>query len=135
MKTSSNHKNGFPEPVRILIYLITVVITGFMNWMVIYAGDPVKRSASGTEAGPAEAMVPGPDAEPELEEWLLSFSAAVLAEPNHSATGLESRLARALEPAEDPDPGLEEWILEWTEEILSGDNDHGTGPEPSRNQI
>lgn len=62
MKTISNNKKGFPEPFRILIYLLTVVITGFMNWMVINASDPGKQGASRMDTIPAEA--PSPAAAP-----------------------------------------------------------------------
>jgi len=74
MKTINKNKSNFPRPFRFAIYLIVVTIVGFMNWVAISANDPGKETTPTIEKRLAEALVPLPDPEPELEDWLVNFS-------------------------------------------------------------
>lgn len=120
MKTINKNKSSFPRPFRFAIYILLVTIVGFMNWVAIYANDPPMDATPNIEIRLAEALAPLSDPEPELEEWILSFSANILNESVESENNIETRLAEALEPVEDPQPELEEWILNFSDEILSG---------------
>jgi len=74
MKTINKNKSNFPRPFRFATYLIVVTIVGFMNWNAISASDPGKETTPTIETRLAEALIPLPDPEPELEDWLLNFS-------------------------------------------------------------
>ncbi len=110
MKTINKNKSSFPRPFKFSIYLIVVTIVGFMNWVAISANDPRTETTPTIETRLAEALVPLSDPEPELEDWLLSFSYTIL----------ESRLDEALNPVDDMEPELEDWLLNFSDEIISG---------------
>jgi hypothetical protein len=110
MKTINKNKSSFPRPFRFAIYLIVVTIVGFMNWVAISANDPERETTPNLETRLAEALVPLSDPEPELEDWLLSFSYTIL----------KSRLDEALNPVDDLEPELEDWLLNFSDEIISG---------------
>ena len=118
MKTIDN-KNTLPKPFRFAIYLILVSGLGFMNWMAIYAGDPGTDSAPSLEARLADALQTIPDPEPELEEWILSFSENMENDNKNALTSLEDRLAEAEKPVADPQPELEDWLLNFSEDFLA----------------
>lgn len=120
MKTINKNKSNFPRPYKFAIYVITVTIFGFMNWVALSANDPAIASPQSLETRLAEALVPLSDPEPELEEWILSFTDGITSESAESENNLESRLAEALEPVEDPQPELEDWLLNFAEEFESG---------------
>jgi hypothetical protein len=103
MKTISNNRRKFPRPFKFAMYLLVVTIVGLANWVMTYANEPERPSALSIESRLVEALVPIPEPEPELEEWILS---------------LEDRLAEALEPVSDLEPELEEWILNFSEDFL-----------------
>jgi hypothetical protein len=120
MKTINKNKSTFPKPFRFAIYLIAVTVVGFMNWVALSANDPNMESIQALEIRLAEALVPLSDPEPELEEWIISFSDNIISEEAKSETSLETRLAEALETVEDPQPELEDWLLNFSDEFLSG---------------
>jgi len=120
MKTINKNKSNFPRPFRFAIYILLVTIVGFMNWAVIYANDPPRNATPSIEIRLAEALAPLSDPEPELEEWIMSFSANIINESVESDNNIEIRLAKALEPVEDPQSELEDWLLNFSDEIISG---------------
>ena len=120
MKTISNNNSKFPKPFRFTIYLIVVTVVGFMNWMTLNANDPGMETTMTLESRLAEALVPLTEQEPELEDWILSFSENITSVNNKSKSTLETRLAEALEPVEDPESALEEWLLNFSDDITSG---------------
>jgi hypothetical protein len=120
MKTINNNNSKFPKPFRFTIYLIVVTVVGFMNWISINANDPSMKTARSLESRLAEALIPVPEQEPELEDWILSLSDNLTTEIDKSKSDLETRLADALEPVEDPEPELEDWIMNLSDDILSG---------------
>jgi hypothetical protein len=119
MKTISNNKNRFPKPFRFTIYLFIVIIVGFMNWAFTYADDTGMGEIPNLESRLTKALVSIPDPEPELEDWLLSFSHDLNEESNKSKTSLEVRLAEAQKPVADPEPELEDWLLNLSDDILT----------------
>jgi hypothetical protein len=121
MKTINNNESNFPRPFKFAIYLIAVFIVGLMNWMVSYANDSEMEDVANIETRLAEALVPLPDPEPELEDWILSLSENMISQSDPSVLSLESRLAEALEPVEESVPGLEGWLLNLSDDILSED--------------
>ena len=123
MKTINNNKSNFPRPYKFAIYLVAVTIVGFVNWVALSASDLESASSQSMETRLAEALAPVPDPEPELEEWILSFTSDVTSQSADSETNLESRLAEALEPVEDPEPELEDWLLNFAEWFESGTTD------------
>lgn len=120
MKTINNSKSSFPRPFRLAIYLLVVIIIGFMNSMVSYASDPTGAATPCIEMRLAEALVPISDPEPELEDWIMSISANIIGESFESQNNIETRFAEALEPIDDPQPELEDWLLNFSDDIISG---------------
>lgn len=123
MKTINKNNSTFPKPFRFAIYLTAVIIVGFMNWVALSANDPVMETTQALEIRLAEALVPLSDPEPELEEWLLSFSENIIREGAKSKTNIETRLVEALEIAEDPQPELEDWLLNFSDDMISEPRD------------
>ena len=80
MKTISNSKRRFPKPIKFAMYLVLVSALGFLNWMTINANDPGMEERRSLEIRLAEALIPVPDPEPELEGWLLTLSEDILGE-------------------------------------------------------
>lgn len=117
MKTISNNNSKFPKPFRFTIYLIVVTVIGLMNWMTLSANDPGMVTTKSLESRLAEAIIPIPEPEPELEDWILTLSANIINESDESISSLETRLAEALEPVEDPEPALEDWLLNFADDI------------------
>lgn len=120
MKTINNNKSNFPKPFKFAIYLIAVTVIGFMNWIAISANDPGLETTQSFETRLADALAPLSDPEPELEEWILSFSDNIISENDKSESSLDSRLSEALEPVEDPQPELEDWLLNFSDNMLQG---------------
>jgi hypothetical protein len=120
MKTINKNKSSFPKPFRFAIYLIVVSIVGLMNWAVTYANDSSIEAKPNIEIRLAEALVPLPDPEPELEDWLLALSVTIISDSQEENTSLESRLDEALDPVDDLEPELEDWLLNFSDDILSG---------------
>ena len=119
MKTINKNNSTFPKPFRFAIYLTAVIIVGFMNWVALSANDPNMESIQALEIRLAEALVPLSEPEPELEEWILSFSENIISEEAKSETNIETRLAEALETVEDPQPELEDWLLNFSDNMIS----------------
>jgi hypothetical protein len=118
MKTIEN-KSTLPKPFRFAIYLLVVSVMGLMNWMAIYAGDAGTESVPSLETRLGDALQTIPDPEPELEEWILSFSVNEEIDNREASTSVEDRLAEAEKPADDPQPELEDWLLNFSEDMLS----------------
>ncbi len=91
-----------------------------MNWVAISANDPEKETTPNIETRLAEALVPLPDPEPALEDWIMSISANIISESFERENNIETRFAKALEPIDDPQPELEDWLLKFSDEIISG---------------
>ena len=119
MKTINKNKSSFPKPFRLAIYLIVISIVGLMNWAVTYANDPKMETTPNIEIRLAEALIPISDPEPELEDWILTFSQSIINDSQEANPSLESRLAKALEPADDPAHELEDWLLNFSDNMLS----------------
>lgn len=120
MKTINKNKSTFPKPFRFAIYLITVIIAGFMNWVVTYANETEREEITSIEIRLREALTPVSDPEPELENWILALSQNIISDNQEANPSLESRLAKALEPVDDPAPELEDWLLNFSDEIVTG---------------
>ncbi|MCK4748152.1 MAG: hypothetical protein KAT15_13980, partial [Bacteroidales bacterium] len=84
MKTTNETKRDFPKPFRFALYLLTVSAICFLNWMAIYAGDPVPENSRNLENRLAAALIIESDPEPVLEDWMLTFSDDYLVENSES---------------------------------------------------
>jgi hypothetical protein len=122
MKTKSNNKNQFPKPAKFSLYLVMVLVFGFMNWMLSYANVPGMETISAYETRLFEAMAEIPEPEPELEAWLLTLSDEILSGSDDPGSDLETRLAAALEPEPEEEPELEEWLMNFSDKMIPGEN-------------
>jgi hypothetical protein len=117
MKTISNSKRGYPKPIKYAMYLVLVAALGLLNWITTYANDSDMEERS-LETRLAEALVPAPDPEPALEDWILRLSDYAETDKNKQETNLEDRLKEALKPVPDPEPQLERWLITFSDDVL-----------------
>jgi hypothetical protein len=90
MKTTKRSSSKtLPSPIKVSIYLLVVAVCCFINWTVLRAGDPVNSVSNSLEERLAAALVPETDPEPALEDWMLTFADAYIADNAESEIALE----------------------------------------------
>ncbi len=70
MKTTSQTTRPFPKPVKFSLYVGSVVVLCFFNWVALQAEGPAKS----LESRLAAALVEEVEAEIEIQDWMLTFS-------------------------------------------------------------
>lgn len=75
MKTTSQTTRPFPKPVKFSLYVGSVVVLCFFNWVALQAQSPAKN----LENRLAAALVEEVEAEIEIQDWMLTFSDDYLA--------------------------------------------------------
>ena len=115
MKTTNETKRDFPKPFRFALYLLTVSAFCFLNWMAIYAGDPVTEYSRNLENRLAAALIVDIDPEPVLEDWMLTFSDDYIADNSEPEIALESWMVDYNEFCHagetEPEQIFEEWMV------------------------
>ena len=116
MKTKSQTNRPFPKPVKFSLYVGSVVVLCFFNWVALHAEGPAKS----LENRLAAALVEEVEAEIEIQDWMLTFSDDFL-------TAAESEIR--LEPwmltfsndyiaDREPEIEIEPWMLTFSDDYL-----------------
>ena len=124
MKTANQTTQRFPDAFRMILYIAAVAALGFVNCVIVKAGDPVKDNdlASRLEAAIAVQTEPGII----LEDWMLSFNDGFLAEVEEEDLAVEDWM---LDPASFAAPDyliveneeaveIEDWMLEPSDYVI-----------------
>ena len=127
MKTTNETKRDFPKPFRFALYLLTVSAFCFLNWMAIYAGDPVTEYSRNLEIRLAAALIVDIDPEPVLEDWMLSFSDDYTAANAESEITLEDWMLTFsddyIADNSEPEIALESWMVDYNEFCHAGETE------------
>ena len=118
MKTIINSNKRYPKPFKVAMYLVLVSALCFLNYRSVSANDPGYNQVRSLEVRLSEALVPAPDPEHELEDWILNFSDQLIKEKKDTKNSLETRLTEALKPVADPEPEIDEWLLTLSEDLM-----------------
>lgn len=70
MKTKDVKTRDLPRPLRIMVFICSIVILCLPNWIVLNAGDPTE-SPSEVDSRIAYAVLETPEQEIELQNWML----------------------------------------------------------------
>jgi hypothetical protein len=122
--TDTTTRKSLPTPIRFTAYLVAVAAFCFLNWTVLKAGDPVEYHSAEFKAELAEAIAEDTETELIVENWMLGFDEATLAD-NDEIQVEEWMLGydEVTLTAREEEIEVEEWMLGYDEVTLAARED------------
>ena len=114
MKTRRRSKRGLPSPLELSFYLFAVIVFCIINWALLKANDPVKRSSKSFESMIVESMLDQLDPVTLSKDQDLTSDVSNFAETGEQAIELESwmiSLEAFTQVGTENEIAIEDWMV------------------------